>query len=62
MTQRDRVLPPHRQQDGVVALGGVSTLICLSACHYAMVAEPARLADILLQRSNSRPADENHSS
>jgi pimeloyl-ACP methyl ester carboxylesterase len=50
MTLRDRALSPPQQRGCIAALGGVDTLIYIETCHDLMCSEPARLAEILIER------------
>ena len=50
MTLRDRAVSPHQQRACIQALGGVDRLLTIDSPHNAMVAEPARLAEVLLDR------------
>jgi hypothetical protein len=50
MTLRDRALSARQQHNAITALGGVDTIICLDTCHNAMISEPKRLAEILIER------------
>ncbi len=50
LTRRDRAVPTKIQHECIAALGGVQTLIEIDTCHMLMVSEPARLAQILVER------------
>jgi pimeloyl-ACP methyl ester carboxylesterase len=50
LTLRDRALARKVQRQYIEALGGVQTLIEMDACHFMMVSEPERLAQILVER------------
>jgi pimeloyl-ACP methyl ester carboxylesterase len=54
LTLRDKSLSPSNQRRSIAALGGVNTIISLDTCHDAMVSEPRRLAQILIERCRSR--------
>jgi hypothetical protein len=54
LTTRDRALSSEFQREGIDAIGGVSTLIELDACHMMMVSEPERLAELLVERCRLR--------
>ena len=47
LTLRDRALCPTEQRLSIERLGGVEEIVELDTCHNAMIAEPARLAEIL---------------
>ncbi len=53
LTLRDRALSVNSQRRSIAALGGVSTVIPMDTCHDMMVSEPARLAEILVERCRS---------
>jgi pimeloyl-ACP methyl ester carboxylesterase len=53
LTLRDKSLSPANQRRSIAALGGVNTIIPLDTCHDAMVSEPRRLAQILIERCRS---------
>jgi hypothetical protein len=50
LTKRDRALSPKIQRKYIDAIGGVQTLIEVETCHFLMVSEPERLAEILVER------------
>jgi pimeloyl-ACP methyl ester carboxylesterase len=50
LTLRDRALSVKAQRRCIDALGGVQTLIEIDTSHNLMVTEPARLAEILVER------------
>lgn len=50
LTKRDRALTPKTQRASIAALGGVQTVIEVDTCHNLMISEPARLAEILVDR------------
>jgi pimeloyl-ACP methyl ester carboxylesterase len=50
LTMRDKSLSPANQHRSIAALGGVTTTIPIDTCHDAMVSEPRRLAQILVER------------
>ncbi|KUI20229.1 esterase [Mycobacterium sp. GA-1285] len=50
MTRRDRALSHEFQRNAIDAIGGVQTTIEMGTCHMPMVSEPARLAEILVER------------
>jgi hypothetical protein len=50
LARRDRALSVKSQLRGIEAIGGVQTLIAVDICHCLMVSEPARLAEILVER------------
>lgn len=50
LTTRDRALSVRSQHDSIEALGGVSTIIPVDACHEVMVSHPELLARILIER------------
>jgi pimeloyl-ACP methyl ester carboxylesterase len=50
LTLRDRALPVKSQQRSIDALGGVHAVIEMDTSHMLMVSEPARLAEILVDR------------
>jgi pimeloyl-ACP methyl ester carboxylesterase len=50
LTRQDRALAPKVQRKYIEGLGGVSTLIEMDACHFMMIGEPERLAEILVER------------
>ncbi|KUI40847.1 esterase [Mycobacterium sp. GA-1199] len=50
MTRRDRALSCEFQRKAIEAIGGVQTIVEMETCHMAMVSEPARLAEILVER------------
>jgi pimeloyl-ACP methyl ester carboxylesterase len=53
LTMRDKSLSPANQRRSIDALGGVNTVISLDTCHDAMVSEPRRLAQVLVERCRS---------
>jgi pimeloyl-ACP methyl ester carboxylesterase len=53
LTLRDKSLSPTNQRRSIAALGGVKTIIPIDTCHDAMVSEPRRLAQILIERCQS---------
>lgn len=50
LTLRDKSLSPAHQRHSIAALGGVTTIIPIDTCHDAMVSEPQRLAQLLVER------------
>ena len=50
LTTRDRSLSIRSQRRSIEAIGGVQTIIEMDTCHDLMVSEPARLAEILVER------------
>ena len=50
LTLRDKSLSPTDQRRSIDALGGVNTVISIDTCHDAMVSEPRRLAQVLVER------------
>jgi pimeloyl-ACP methyl ester carboxylesterase len=50
LTTRDRSLSTTSQRRSIEAIGGVQTIIEMDTCHDLMVSEPARLAEILVER------------
>jgi pimeloyl-ACP methyl ester carboxylesterase len=50
LTSRDKALPPRKQRQYMAAAGGVDTVVEIDTCHNVMISEPARLAEILLNR------------
>lgn len=54
MTLRDRAVSKDRQQRGIEALGGVGVVYSIDACHDVMISQPQRLAQILLERCETR--------
>jgi pimeloyl-ACP methyl ester carboxylesterase len=50
LTRRDRALSPKLQRKYIHGLGGVKTTIEMDTCHFLMVSEPERLAEILVGR------------
>jgi pimeloyl-ACP methyl ester carboxylesterase len=50
LTLRDKSLSPTDQRRSIDALGGVNTVISIDTCHDAMVSEPRRLAQVLVDR------------
>jgi pimeloyl-ACP methyl ester carboxylesterase len=50
LTTRDRTHSIKEQRASIAALGGVQTVIPIDTCHGLMVSEPARLAEILVER------------
>jgi pimeloyl-ACP methyl ester carboxylesterase len=53
LTLRDKSLSPANQRRSIDALGGVNTIISIDTCHDAMVSEPRRLAQVLVERCRS---------
>jgi pimeloyl-ACP methyl ester carboxylesterase len=53
LTTRDKSLSPANQRRSIDALGGVNTVISIDTCHDAMVSEPRRLAQVLVERCRS---------
>jgi pimeloyl-ACP methyl ester carboxylesterase len=53
LTLRDKSLSPANQRRSIASLGSVNTIIPLDTCHDAMVSEPRRLAQILIERCRS---------
>lgn len=49
-TLRDRALSARRQRLYIDELGGVDTVIYIDSCHDVMYGQPARLAEILIDR------------
>jgi pimeloyl-ACP methyl ester carboxylesterase len=64
LTLRDKSLSPADQHRSIAALGGVDTVIPIDTCHDAMVSEPRRLAEILIDRCRApqrgEPTDHGH--
>jgi pimeloyl-ACP methyl ester carboxylesterase len=54
LTRRDRALSVKSQRKSIEAIGGVQILIPIDTCHCLMVSEPARLAEILVERCHLR--------
>jgi pimeloyl-ACP methyl ester carboxylesterase len=50
LTTRDRALSVRSQLSSIDALGGVSTVIPVDACHDVMISHPELLARILIER------------
>ncbi|MDT5256535.1 MAG: hypothetical protein QOD10_1615, partial [Mycobacterium sp.] len=50
MTTRDRILSQTQQLAGIEALGGVDAMYTIDTCHDAMISQPQRVAQILLER------------
>jgi hypothetical protein len=50
LTLGDKSLSPSNQRRSIAALGGVNTIISLDTCRDAMVTEPQRLTQILIER------------
>jgi hypothetical protein len=50
LTTRDGVLSVRSQHRNINALGGVSTVIPVGACHDVMISHPELLARILIER------------
>lgn len=57
MTLRDRVFSEAKQRSSIDALGGVDRIYSIDTCHDAMVSEPERLAEILLERCATQASD-----
>jgi pimeloyl-ACP methyl ester carboxylesterase len=57
MTLNDRTLSQAQQRASIDALGGVDAVHPIDTCHNVMISEPARLAQILLQRCRTRASD-----
>jgi pimeloyl-ACP methyl ester carboxylesterase len=53
LTLRDKSLSPANQRRSIEALGGVHNIIPIDTCHDAMVSEPRRLAQVLVERCRS---------
>lgn len=63
LTLRDKSLSPANQRRSIAALGAVETIIPIDTCHDAMVSEPQRLAQILIERllsTQRRERDHGH--
>jgi pimeloyl-ACP methyl ester carboxylesterase len=58
LTLRDKSLSPAHQHRSIAALGGVDTIIPIDTCHDAMVSEPRRLAQILIERCRAPQRNE----
>jgi pimeloyl-ACP methyl ester carboxylesterase len=54
MTLRDRALSARQQHNCITVLGGVDTIVAIDTCHDAMISEPRRLAEILIERCRLR--------
>jgi pimeloyl-ACP methyl ester carboxylesterase len=54
MTLRDRFLSARQQHNCITVLGGVDTIVAIDTCHDAMISEPRRLAEILIERCRLR--------
>jgi pimeloyl-ACP methyl ester carboxylesterase len=54
MTLRDRTLSKAQQLASIEALGGVDAMYSIDTCHDAMISEPGRLAQILIERCRAR--------
>lgn len=54
MTLRDRALSARQQHNCITVLGGVDTIVTIDTCHDAMISEPRRLAEILIERCRLR--------
>lgn len=54
MTLRDRALSARQQYNCITVLGGVDTVVAIDTCHDAMISEPRRLAEILIERCRLR--------
>ena len=59
LTKRDRTHSVKEQRASIEAVGGVQALIEMDTCHGLMVSEPARLAEILVDRCRSSRSHRN---
>jgi pimeloyl-ACP methyl ester carboxylesterase len=57
MTLNNRTLSEAQQRASIDALGGVHALYPIDTCHDVMISEPGRLAEILVERCESRASD-----
>lgn len=57
MTRNDRTLSEAQQRASIDVLGGVDVMYSIDTCHDVMISEPMRLAQILLERCQTRTGD-----